>query len=91
MTPTEPPTSPELRALIIGYEVGGLMKDITYMTRFPDEAKAHRANMQLSIADAMVQLELLATQMGFDPAAIRDMGWAHLRERYEEFEERGWW
>jgi hypothetical protein len=80
----------EERALIIGYEVGDLQRDIFYAEHRPEERTAHLANLKLSIGDAMVQLKMLCEDLGWDAKAIEDLGWQHLKERYVEREEKGW-
>jgi hypothetical protein len=78
------------RLSIISYELGDLNRDIAYMHRFPKESNAHRANVKLSLADLMVQLSLLCNELGFDEGELRELGWKHLEEKYEEFDRRGW-
>lgn len=86
----EKPADIFFRLSIISYEIGDLNKDIVYAFRFPDQKRAHLANAQLSLADALTQLSILCKELGFDEEELRKLGWQHLEERYGEFEENGW-
>lgn len=78
------------RLSIIAYEFGDLNRDIVYMNRFPKESNAHKAHMKLSMADLLIQLSILCRELDLDEDEIRKLGVAHLREKYEEFNKRGW-
>lgn len=62
----------------------------SYMARFPGEAAAHRADLRLALGDVMVQAAMMCLDVGFDPKEILKLGIQHVRERFEEFKERGW-
>ena len=86
----EPKADMFFRLNIIFYELGDLSRDIVYMHRFPDERIAHKANARLSLADLFTQLSLLCKELDFNEEKLRKLGWRHLKEKYKEFEKRGW-
>jgi len=86
----EPKSNIFFRLCIITYEFGDLSKDIVYAYRFPKEHEAHMANAKLSLADLLTQLSILCKELGFNESELRELGFQHLRERFKEFEKRGW-
>ena len=86
----EPETPLLLRAAILSYEVGAITRAMVYASRFTGTKDAYLAAAQTDIGDAIVQLELLCSQLGFSFYDTMDMGWEHLAERYKDFEQDGW-
>jgi len=86
----EPKSNIFFRLCIITYEFGDLSKDIAYAYRFPNEHEAHMANAKLSLADLLTQLSILCKELGFNESELRELGFQHLREKFKEFEKRGW-
>lgn len=87
---SEPPTSLLLRATILTYEIGSIVKCLAYAARFPSLGKTYLAASQTDIGDAIVQIELLCRQLGFDFESVRSEGWEHLKERYDDFVKDEW-
>lgn len=86
----EPKANIFFRLSVISYQLGDLHRDIAYMHRFPKEAEAHKANAKLSLADLLIQLSSLCKELGFDESELYELGKQRLKERYTEFERRGW-
>lgn len=62
----------------------------SYMERFPSEAGAHRADLKLALGDVLVQSCMMCLDVGFSPRDILKLGIQHVKERYLDFEARGW-
>lgn len=58
--------------------------------RFPTDADAHHADMLSDLGDLMVQAEMLALDLGKDPADIKRLGIQHTYERFQDFKRAGW-
>lgn len=86
----EPKVSVFVRLTIVFYELGDLSRDLFYANRFPNEAKAHLSSAKLSLGDLFAQLSLLCRELGWNEEEVRNLGWKHLRERFQEFERREW-
>lgn len=78
------------RACYLTENAGQVAKLASYIERFPGEAAAHRADLQLALGDVMIQCAMMALDMGLDPAAIFKLGLRHVSERFQDFAERDW-
>lgn len=78
------------RACYLAENAGQAAKLVSYLTRFPAEAAAHRADLQLAIGDVMVQAAMLCLDLGLSPEEVYLLGRQHVSERFGDFEERGW-
>lgn len=76
--------------LILQHQIGEAGYCIMKSRRFPDDEAGYLAATKLGIADAMVQIEMLCLDLGWNPAEIKRMGLQHTWERFRDFEERGW-
>lgn len=78
------------RAIYLSENAAMAAKLASYIDRFPDEAAAHRADLKLALGDVFVQAAMMCLDLGLDPAEIFRLGKQHVRERFEDFKERGW-
>ena len=78
------------RAIYIVENAGEAAKLASYMTRFPCEAAAHKADLKLALGDVMVQAAMMCLDLGLSPQEVYDLGRRHVYERYTDFAERGW-
>ena len=78
------------RVLLIMDNMGMLAKLVCYATRFEHERDLHVVDMKLAIGDSIVQLKMLAENMGWNSKEIEQLGLQHTLERFEDFKERGW-
>ena len=78
------------RAIYLVENAAMAAKLASYMTRFPGEANAHRADLKLAIGDVMVQAAMMCLDLGLSPQEIYDLGRQHVLERFTDFQERGW-
>jgi len=86
----EPKISLEMRALIVLYELGDVARALVYGLRFPSESNAHRAELKLAVADLYMMVRKLISDLPWSEEEIRQLGEQRLRQKYEEFEKRGW-
>jgi len=86
----EPKISIFGRLCIITYELGDLYRDLFYAYRLPNEKRAHLANAKLDLGELFVQLSILCKELGFDEKELRELGWQHLKDKFEELSKRGW-
>jgi hypothetical protein len=78
------------RAIYMVENAAMAAKLTSYMTRFPGECEAHRADLRLAVADVMVQACMLCIDLGWSPDEIYALGRQHVAERFDDFERRGW-
>lgn len=69
--------------------IGDIHRDIVYMKRFPKERK-HKTNLKMHNSILFSCLSTICILKSLNEYSIRELGWEHLRERYEEFKERNW-
>lgn len=86
----EPKASVFFRLSLITHNLGELTRDIAYVYRLPQEAKAHKANIKISLADLLTQLSILCLDLGLKEDKIRELGLQRFREKCAEFKKRGW-
>jgi hypothetical protein len=77
--------TPELRTLILQKEIAGVGYRLVRAHRTPDEAAAYMADIGLEIGHAMVQLEMLALDLGLVPEDCMKLGLTTTWERFKEF------
>jgi hypothetical protein len=82
--------SPEQRMLILQHEIGEAGYCIMKAKRFPADEAGYLAAAKLGIADAMVQIEMLCLDLGFDPDEIKRLGLQHTYDRFKDFKAKGW-
>lgn len=82
--------SPEQRMLILQHQIGEAGYAIMKSRRFPDDEAGYLAAAKLGVADAMVQIEMLCLDLGWNPDEIKKMGLQHTWERFKDFEAKGW-
>jgi hypothetical protein len=86
----EPKAHVFFRLSIITHHVGEVNADIWRIHRIPAEAKAHKANLRISLADLFTQLSILCIELGLDEKELKDFGLQRYKEKGIEFKERGW-
>jgi len=69
--------------------LGNLHRNIVYSIRFPHE-KVYSDSTEFHITNLNRRLLELCEEQGLNENEVRELGWEHLKERYEEFKERGW-
>lgn len=69
--------------------LGNLHRNVVYAMRFPHE-KVYSNNTEFHIVNLNRRLSELCEEQKLNENDVRELGWGHLRERYEEFEEREW-
>lgn len=77
--------TPELRTLIIQKEVAQIGYRLVRAHRTPNEAKAYMADINLEIGHAILQLEMLALDLGLVPEDCIALGRRTTKERFKEF------
>jgi hypothetical protein len=78
------------RGIYLAENAAQAAKLASYIERFPSEAAAHRADLKLAIGDVMVQAAMMCLDLGLSPQEIYNLGRQHVRERFDDFAERGW-
>jgi len=78
------------RGIYLAQNAAMAAKLASYMERFPGEASAHKADLKLALGDVFAQAVFMCFDAGFDPHEILKLAKIHVRERFQEFEERGW-
>ncbi|MGD0954964.1 MAG: hypothetical protein ABR985_21695 [Methanotrichaceae archaeon] len=78
--------SPDLkeRSIYLVENAAMVSKLALLIHKFPDDAKAHKADMRLALGDVMVQAALMCLDLGFHPSEIYKLGIAHVKERLQE-------
>lgn len=69
--------------------LGNVHRNIVYAMRFPHE-KVYSDNTEFHITNLNRRLSELCEEQELNENEVRELGWEHLRERYEEFKEREW-
>ena len=77
--------TPELRTLIIQKEVAQIGYRLVRAHRTPQDAAAYMADIGLEIGHAILQLEMLAVDLGLSPEGCRELGLSSTWERFKEF------
>lgn len=77
--------TPELRTLILQHEVAAIGYRLVKCHRTPQDAALYMADIGLEIGHAMVQLEMLALDIGLAPEDCMKLGLKTTYERYQEF------
>ena len=77
--------TPELRTLILQHEIAAIGYRLVRAHRTPQDAAAYMADVGLEIGHAMVQLEMLALDLGLVPEDCKRLGLKTTYERFEEF------
>ena len=77
--------TPELRTLIIQKEVAQIGYRLVRAHRTPQDATAYMADIGLEIGHAILQLEMLAVDLGLSPEGCREMGLSSTWERFKDF------
>ena len=78
------------RLSIITYELGDLHRALVYGHSFSSEQFSHVEEAKLALADLFIQLSILCFELGFSEPELKMLGWDHLRDRYKDFDKRGW-
>ncbi len=86
----EPKAHVFFRLSLITHHLGEVHADIIGIHRIPSEARAHRANLKISLADLFMQLSILCLELGVDEEEVRRFAIERYRERTAEYKERGW-
>ena len=89
MAASAKPETPLRTTNVMSYELGGIIRGLIYAEhkRAQGDVKgmnAHIANARVGHADLLVQLQLLAEQMGWDMVDQENDGMERFRERMTE-------
>jgi len=77
--------TPELRTLIIQKEVAQIGYRFVRLHRTPQDAAAYLADIPLEIGHAILQLEMLALDLGYSPENCIELGRQSTWDRFKEF------
>lgn len=77
--------TPELRTLILQKEIAQVGYRLVRKHRTPQDVDLYMADIGLEIGHAMVQLEMLALDLGLVPEDCMKMGLKTTYERFKEF------
>lgn len=77
--------TPELRTLILQKEIAQVGYRLVRCHRTPQDAALYVADIGLEIGHAMVQLEMLALDLGLVPEECMRLGLRTTFERFKEF------
>lgn len=77
--------TPELRTLIIQKEVAQIGYRLVRKNRTPQDAAAYMADIPLEIGHAILQLEMLALDLGLQPESCIELGRQSTWDRFKEF------
>lgn len=77
--------TPELRTLILQKEIAQVGYRLVRKHRTPQDADLYMADIGLEIGHAMVQLEMLALDLGLVPEDCMKLGLKTTYERFKEF------
>lgn len=77
--------TPELRTLILQKEIAQVGYRLVRARRTPQDAAPYMADIGLEIGHAMVQLEMLALDLGLVPEDCKNLGLKTTWERFKEF------
>jgi len=77
--------TPELRTLIAQKEVAQIGYRLVRRHRTPQDAAAYMADIGLEIGHAILQLEMLALDLGLVPEECVKLGRESTWERFKEF------
>ncbi len=78
------------RGIYLAENAAMAAKLASYAERFPGERNAHLADLKLALGDVFAQAVFMCFDAGFDPHEICKLAKIHVRERFQEFDERGW-
>lgn len=79
-----------VRLNIVTYELGRVVRSVTYAQRFPDRSNAYLADAKLEIGDLLTMIHMLCQELGFSFDELRELGYLHTKERYDDFESNKW-
>lgn len=83
--------TPETRTLILMHELGGIANRISKARRIPEDAQLYMADISIDIGQAMLQLEMLAMDLGLSPENCHKAGlvttWQHFKEFWPDHKE----
>ena len=77
--------TPELRTLILQKEIAQVGYRLVRAHRTPRDAVFYLADIGLEIGHAMVQLEMLALDLGLVPEDCKQLGLVTTWQRFKEF------
>lgn len=77
--------TPELRTLILQKEIAQVGYRLVRKHRTPQDAALYMADIGLELGHAMVQLEMLALDLGLVPEDCKQLGLKTTWERFKEF------
>jgi len=82
----EPPgQTAEMRALLVQHEVANVGYRLVRARRTPRDKNLYMADIGVEIGHAIVQLEMLAIDLGLSPEACKSLGLKTTLERFKEF------
>ena len=68
--------------------LGDLHRSIVYMKRFPK--KEYQKDVKWHLLNLSMRLREVCREQGLNEEEVRELGWEHLRERFQEFKKDGW-
>jgi len=77
--------TPELRTLILQHEVAAIGYRLVRAHRTPQDAALYMADIGLEIGHAMLQLQMLALDLGLVPEECDELGRRSTYDRFKEF------
>jgi len=77
--------SPEVRALLIQHEAADVGYRIVRAIRTPHDSKLVMADIAVDLGDLMVQVQMMAIDLGLDPDEVLKLGIRHTWERFSDF------
>jgi NTP pyrophosphatase (non-canonical NTP hydrolase) len=76
--------TPETRLLILMHELGEIANRISKARRIPDDSNLYMADIKIDIGQSILQLEMLALDLGLVPSDCYESGlettWQHFKE-----------
>jgi hypothetical protein len=78
------------RIHIVMKELGMVAYKFMMTERFPEDKRAHMTDLKTDLGDLMVQVDMLALDLGLVPEEVKALGCRHTRERYKDFERNMW-
>ena len=77
--------SREVRALLIQHEAADVGYRIVRAIRTPHDSKLVMADIAVDLGDLMVQVQMMAIDLGLDPDKVLKLGIQHTWERFTDF------
>ena len=78
------------RGIYLAENAAQAAKLASYMERFPSIANAYKEDLTLALGDVLVQAAMMCLDLGLSPQEIYNLGRQHVRERFNDFADRGW-